>query len=149
VRLPDYITRYLDATSMAYSLEARVPFLDHEFVELTAQIPPELKMRGTEEKHILRRAMTNALPAEIVRRRKIGLRGPTAQWIRELPDFASDLLSRKTIRDKGYFNDAVVTDMLAQHRSGKMDYGGVLVGVLGVQIWDDSFRQSCLTELCL
>lgn len=73
---------------MAYSLEARVPFLDHELVELTAEIPPELKMRGTEEKHILRRAMRGVVPPEIARRTKIGLRGPTAQWIRELPDYA-------------------------------------------------------------
>ena len=66
VRLADYIVRYLDTMSMAYSLEVRVPFLDHEFVELCAQIPPQVKMHRLEEKHVLRRAMVEILPPEIV-----------------------------------------------------------------------------------
>ncbi len=90
VRLSDYIIRNLDATSMAYSLEVRVPFLDHELVELCNQIPPALKMRGLQEKHILRQAMRDNLPPEIHRRRKRALSAPYGQWIRDLPEFSTE-----------------------------------------------------------
>lgn len=143
VRLSDYITRNLDATSMAYSLEVRVPFLDHEFVEFCAQIPPALKMRGLREKYILRRAMRNDLPEEIVRRKKRGLAAPYGQWIRDLPEFAKELLSEKELREKGYFNSKFVLDMLEQHRSGKVNYAPQLMGVLGIHIWDRLFVQGC------
>ena len=93
VRLPDYITRHLDAASMAYSLEARVPFLDHELVEFSTQIPPSLKMRGVQEKHILRQAMRDVLPREIAQRKKRGLSAPYTEWVGNLPAFASELLS--------------------------------------------------------
>lgn len=143
VRLSDYITRNLDATSMAYSLEVRVPFLDHEFVEFCARIPPALKMRGLREKYILRRAMRNDLPEEIVRRKKRGLAAPYGQWIRDLPEFAKELLSEKELREKGYFNSKLVLDMLEQHRSGKANYAPQLMGVLGIHIWDRLFVQGC------
>lgn len=143
VRLSNFITRNLDATSMAYSLEVRVPFLDHEFVELCNQIPPALKMRGIEEKHILRRAMRDNLPPEIHQRRKRGLSAPYGQWIRDLPEFARGLLSMEKLDEKGYFNSSLVTDMLKQHKSGKANYGRQLMGVLGVQLWDDFFLRGC------
>jgi asparagine synthase (glutamine-hydrolysing) len=143
VRLPDYITRHLDASSMAFSLEARVPFLDHELVELCAQIPPSLKMRGLEEKHILRLALRDDLPLEIRRRKKRGLAAPYDQWIRDLPEFAMELLSEGQLREKGYFNHKVVSHMLEQHRAGNAEHGLPLMGVLGVQLWDDLFVRGC------
>ena len=146
VRLPNYITRHLDAASMAYSLEVRVPFLDHEFVELCADIPPSLKMRRIEEKHILRRAMSDILPEEIVRRRKRGLAAPYVQWTRDLPEFAMELLSETQLREKGYFNPKFVAHMVERHRSCKADYGISLMGVLGVQLWDDLFMRGCRHE---
>ena len=143
VRLPDYITRHLDAASMAYSVEARVPFLDHEFVEFSTQIPPSLKMRGIEEKHILRRAMRDILPLEIVQRKKRGLSAPYTQWVGDLPAFALELLSENCLREKGYFNSKFVTRLVEQQRSGKADYGKYLMGILGIQLWDDFFMHSC------
>jgi asparagine synthase (glutamine-hydrolysing) len=143
VRLSDFITRQLDLASMAYSLEVRVPFLDHELVEFCAQIPPGLKMRGLQEKYILRRAMRNDLPPEIVRRKKRGMTSPFVKWTRNLPEFAMELLSESQIREKGYFNPKFVTQILEQNRSGKANYGRSLMGVLGVQLWDDLFRKGC------
>jgi asparagine synthase (glutamine-hydrolysing) len=145
VRLSDYITRNLDAVSMAYSLEVRLPFLDHELVELCSQIPPDLKMRGIEEKHILRLAMQDVLPPEILRRKKRGLTSPYGQWIRDLPEFARGLLSMENLNDKGYFNARFVTNMLKEHKSRKANYGRQLMGVLGVQLWDDLFLRGCQT----
>ncbi|MGH7230241.1 MAG: asparagine synthase (glutamine-hydrolyzing) [Nitrospiraceae bacterium] len=141
-RLPNVITRYLDTTSMAYSLEARVPFLDHEFVELCSQVPPSLKMRGMQEKHILRRAMRGILPDDLVNRPKRGLVAPPVHWLREPPDFALDLLSEARIREAGYFNPAHVMRMLEQHRTGRADFGRPLISVLGVHLWDELFMRS-------
>ncbi|MBW2171300.1 MAG: asparagine synthase C-terminal domain-containing protein, partial [Deltaproteobacteria bacterium] len=143
-RLPDYIIHHLDRKSMAHSLEARVPYLDHKLVEFCARIPHSLKVRRLQEKHILRLAMRAYLPPEIVRRRKRGLRAPLRQWLREdLPDFAEDLLSEDRLQQKGYFNPAFVTHILKQHRAGNGNYRWLLVGVLGVQLWDDMFLHGC------
>lgn len=142
VRLPDLIIRNLDSASMAHSLEARVPFLDHEVVEFCAEIPPYLKMRGLQEKHILRRAMKRDVPSEILRRRKRGLVPPLSQWIANLPDFATELLTEKAIRQKRYFNSEVVTGMLQSFRRGNTIYDKSLMCVVGVQLWDDLFLQN-------
>lgn len=143
LRLPELITRQLDRASMAYSLEARVPFLDHELVEFCARIPPALKMKGLREKHILRQAMRGLLPAEIARRKKRGLAAPFQHWLREpLPDFAAELLSQRCLREKGYFNPAFVAHLLEQHRTGQGDYGRLLLGVLTTQLWDDLFLRT-------
>lgn len=142
-RLSDYITRTVDAASMAYGLEARVPFLDHEFVELCNQIPPHLKMRGLREKHILRRALKDVLPTEILRRRKRGLSAPFWPWQGRLPEFVADALSESRLHTKGYFNPQYVRHMLAEHQNGKAYFGKELLGVLSVQLWDDLFVHGC------
>lgn len=141
VRLSDYITRTLDAASMAYGLEARVPFLDHEFVELCSRIPPNLKMRGLHEKHILRRALESALPTEILKRKKRGLAAPFWPWQDRLPEFVADALSESMLHKKGYFNPQYVRYLLEQHQNRKANVGRELSGVLNVQLWDDLFVQ--------
>jgi asparagine synthase (glutamine-hydrolysing) len=128
---------------MAYGLEARVPFLDHEFVELCSQIPPNLTMRGLHEKHILRRALEGVLPKEILERRKRGLSAPFWPWQRRLPEFVADALSESRLHTKGYFNPQHVRHMLEQHQDGKARFGKELLGVLSVQLWDDLFVQGC------
>ncbi|WNM61116.1 asparagine synthase (glutamine-hydrolyzing) [Candidatus Nitrospira neomarina] len=143
VRLSDFITRTLDAASMAYGLEARVPFLDHEFVELCSQIPSDLKMRGLQEKHILRRALEGVLPAEILNRKKRGLSAPFWPWQGRLPEFVADALSENRLHTKGYFNPHYVRYMLQQHQNGKANFGRELIGVLNIQLWDDLFVQGC------
>ena len=143
VRLTDYITRTLDAASMAHSVEARVPFLDHEFVELCSRIPPNLKMRGLHEKHILRRALEGALPPEILKRRKRGLSAPVWPWRDSLPEFVDDALSKSRLHTKGYFNPQYVRGMLERHQNGKANFGRELMGVLNVQLWDDLFVHGC------
>jgi asparagine synthase (glutamine-hydrolysing) len=140
VRLPDFVIHHLDRTSMAHSLEARVPFLDHKLVEFCARIPASLKMRWGQEKYILRRAAEKVLPPEIANRKKRGLAAPVDQWMRgTLPDFATEYFQEDCLREKGYFNPGVVFRLLKMHRSGKGDYGDLLFGVLLVQIWDDLF----------
>lgn len=143
VRLSDFITRTLDAASMAYGLEARVPFLDHEFVELCSHIPFNLKMRGLHEKHILRQALEKVLPGEILKRKKRGLAAPYWPWKGPLPEFVADALSEGRLHAKGYFKPQRVQHMLDQQLNGRANFGRELIGVLHVQLWDDLFIQGC------
>jgi asparagine synthase (glutamine-hydrolysing) len=141
IRLPEFVNHALDRTSMAFGLEVRVPFLDHELVELFSRIPPALKMCGFQEKHILREALRGVLPEEIRTRRKNGLRAPYRQWWRgKLPEFATDALSARSLREKGYFQPAFVQKLLDRHRVGDGAYGYHLNAILTVQMWEDIFR---------
>jgi asparagine synthase (glutamine-hydrolysing) len=143
IRLPDCIVHHLDRGSMAYSLEARVPFLDHELVEFCAQIPPSLKMKGCQEKHILRQSLQKVLPADVLLRKKRALMAPFQQWFREdLPDFAKNLLSEDRLKEDGYFNPEYVRLILEQHQTGRENNGRLLLGVLGIQVWNDLFIRS-------
>jgi asparagine synthase (glutamine-hydrolysing) len=144
-RLGDGVVQSLDRMSMAYSVEARVPFLDHELVEFCARIPPRVKMKWLHEKHVLRRAMEGALPPEIVNRKKWAFRLPTEEWLRnDLPPFAAELLCERALKETGYFNPVKVTAMLQRHRQRQGDFGHALAGVLSVQIWHDLFRRRAL-----
>jgi asparagine synthase (glutamine-hydrolysing) len=140
VRLPDYVNHNLDRSSMAHSLEARVPFLDHELVEFCLKMPPHIKLKGFQEKYILRKSMKRNLPAEIVKRKKQGLMSPFKDWIRgNLPDFAKEMLSESSLQKKGYFNPSFVLDILEKVRKGDLFWGSALMGVLNVQLWDETF----------
>src|SRR4029077_16304004 len=116
-RLGDGSVLSRDRMSMAYSVEARVPFLDHELVEFCARIPPRVKMKWLREKHILRRAMESVLPPYIVLRKKWALHLPWEEWLRDdLPPFAAELLSDRALRETGYFDPGNVASILRRHR---------------------------------
>lgn len=139
-RMANSIVQGLDRMSMSRSIEARVPFLDHELVEFAARIPPWVKMRGLTEKHVLRRAMADTLPAPIAWRRKRGLQVPMVSWMRgELPGFANDLLAPRAIRDAGIFRPEAFERLLARHRSAVDDHGYLIASILGVQLWHAQF----------
>jgi asparagine synthase (glutamine-hydrolysing) len=104
-------------------------------------------MKRLREKHVLRRAVKNLLPKEIVSRKKRGLRAPIDQWLREkLPDFAVTMLSGESLARKGYFRAAAVQDLLKRHRAGERDCGAHLLGILAVQLWDELFMKSRLVQ---
>jgi len=142
-RMGDGVVLGLDRASMAYSVEARVPFLDHELVEYCARIPPRVKMKWLREKHILRRAMESVLPPDIVNRKKRGLQVPMDAWLRApLPEFAAERMSPSALRQSGYFEADKVQALLRRHRAGDENLGQILSVVLCVQIWHDLFRHS-------
>ncbi|MEO8485876.1 MAG: asparagine synthase (glutamine-hydrolyzing) [Betaproteobacteria bacterium] len=141
-RMGDGVVHALDAASMAHSVEARVPFLDHVFAEYCARIPPWVKMRRLREKAVLRRAMRNVLPAEIARRPKWPMHVPVDAWLRgPLPDFAREALSAERIDEAGCFDAAAVAKALELHRARRENLGQALGAVLGVQLWDRMFRR--------
>jgi asparagine synthase (glutamine-hydrolysing) len=126
---------------MAHGLEARVPFLDHELVELCARIPVSLRLRGLREKYVLRRALEGALPRDILWRRKRPLMAPIEAWLRgPLPAFAEELLSPARLRTGGYFEPGVVRGLVADVQAGRSLHARLLLMVLGVQLWDVLFR---------
>lgn len=135
IRLPEFVNHSLDRASMGWGLEARLPFLDHELADLCARMPVNLKLRGLEEKHILRRALRKTLPAEIVGRRKHGLGAPTLQWWQQdLPAFAAQALSKECLQRTAYFNPDAVRCVLERHRHGQGKYGRHLTALLAVQL---------------
>ena len=141
-RLPDLVVHNLDRQSMAASLEARVPYLDHHVVELAMRIPPAILLRGGERKDLLRRALARVLPPELARRKKRGMTAPRKAWLRApLPEFAAEALSTERLRDTGYFDAGAVTRLLEAHRAGHTDAADVLLGVLGVPLWHDMFAR--------
>ena len=147
-RMGDGVVLGLDRTSMAYSVEARVPFLDHHVVEFCARIPPWVKMKWLREKHVLRRAMAGVLPPDIVNRKKRGLDVPMDNWLRRrLPAFAAERMSASALRDCGYFDPDKVERLLARHRAGEGNFGPILSAVLGVQVWHQLFRDGALSGL--
>ncbi len=140
LRLADFVLHTNDRTAMAHGLEVRVPFLDHELVELCAGIPPSLMLAGGTEKYILRRALAPVLPAEICRRRKRGMFAPfVGWWRRPLPAFAEEMMSEGRLRAGGYFDPGTVAAMRMRHRAGEGDLSQILNAVLGVQVWDEIF----------
>jgi asparagine synthase (glutamine-hydrolysing) len=142
-RMGDGVVLGLDRSSMAYSVEARVPFLDHELVEFCARIPPGVKMKWLREKHILRRAMESVLPPDIVNRKKRGLQVPMDSWLRApLPEFAAERMSAPALQQSGYFDPPRVAAMLQRHRAGSENLGQILSVVLAVQVWHDLFRHN-------
>jgi asparagine synthase (glutamine-hydrolysing) len=139
VRLPDYIERGLDRSSMAFSLEARVPFLDHELVELCAAIPPAVKMTGLTEKAILRRALRGILPDPIRTRPKRGLSAPLESWLRtDTSSLVQELLSEASLAKTGLFQPAAVHRTRDAHRR-RGGLGRPLFGVIAVGLWHRLF----------
>jgi asparagine synthase (glutamine-hydrolysing) len=138
-RMHDYIVETLDRHTMAWSLEVRVPFLDHEVAEWCLAMPPEFK-QARREKRVLRRALRSDLPAEILARRKRGLGSPSAAWLRgELPRFAEDLLSADSLTAKGWFDPARVARIRTAHRRRRVNRQEQLLAVLQIQAWDEIF----------
>jgi len=142
LRMAESVVQHLDSHSMAYSVEARVPFLDHPLVEFCASIPPWVKLRGLQEKAVLRRAMRRVLPPTICRRRKRPLSAPVKDWMRPpLSEVVRESLSASRIRDAGFFDASCVAELLRAHEAGVADHSRLLLLIAGTQLWDDMFRK--------
>jgi asparagine synthase (glutamine-hydrolysing) len=140
-RLVDFINFEVDRMSMANSIEARVPFLDHELWEYAAGLPSKLLIGNGPPKGLLRAAMRGRLPPEILARRKQGLAAPHAAWLRRarLPEWAEAALAPAALAKTGYFDAAVVLRLRAEHQAGRRNHARVLMGVLSTQLWHEAF----------
>lgn len=134
--LPDFLLLRGDKTSMANSLEVRVPFLDHKLVEFAASLPPELKLRGLIRKYLLKKVSRKYLPIDIVDRKKEGFPIPISSWFgRELKPFVRDILAEESIRRRGLFNADYVALLIRQHESRFADHSDLLWGLISLEIW--------------
>ena len=137
---------YNDKMSMASSVEVRVPFLDREFAEFVAwNVPPELKLKGKfwpTTKHILREAMRDALPREVLRQPKAGFAAPVDYWMaHDLKEMVDDLLSESRIQKRGILRPAVVRRYVDEHRAGKRDWSMHLWQFLTLELWIETFLE--------
>lgn len=138
--LPDDLLLRGDKTSMAASIEARVPLLDHHVVEFAASLPSRLKLKGFTRKYLLRKVAQKWLPREIIERKKKGFPVPLALWFRsECRSFVHDLLSNETLRRRGLFNVAFVQLLVHEHDSGIADHADTLWGLISFELWCRSF----------
>ncbi len=138
-RLPDFINLEVDRMSMANSVEARPPFLDHRLWEFCAQLPPELKLNRGMNKWVLRQGMAGVLPAAVAHRPKQGLASPHAAWWRmeKLPVWAEEALHPTALTETGDFNVALAAKLRAEHGNGRADHSRLLMGILTTQLWHD------------
>ena len=142
--LPGYLlSAQGDRMAMAHGVETRFPYLDHRLVAFAARIPPRLKLRGLREKHILRTAVADLLPAEIAERPKQPYRAPDSASFRG-PAFtgAAEALSEPAIEEAGLFDPRVTRRLVDKHRSGPLAGfrdNAAFMGVLSTQLWVEAF----------
>jgi asparagine synthase (glutamine-hydrolysing) len=138
--LPDDLLARGDKTSMAVSLEARVPLLDHKLVEFAASLPPHLKLHGLTRKYLLKKVSRTLLPDQIIDRKKQGFPIPISVWMRkEVSAFVRDILSPETIRRRGLFEYSHISKLLDEHESGFADHGALLWALINVELWQKRF----------
>ena len=138
--LPELL-RYEDRNSMAHSLEARVPLLDHRLVELAFSLPGDELIRRGETKSVLRRALADLLPPDVARRRdKLGFVTPEGRFLRgALGDLAADVFASQAFRERGFVDVAAATRRLDRHRSGDLRAGMELWRALNLELWAQRF----------
>lgn len=136
LRLPELLLMRVDKITMATSVEARVPFLDHHLVEYAMGIPRELKVKGTTGKHILKRALESILPHDLLYSKKRGFGAPIREWFRtRLGEEYSDRLLNSPVWKRDYFNRDFVERMMAEHRSGQGEWSFHLWALLNFSLW--------------
>jgi asparagine synthase (glutamine-hydrolysing) len=125
--LPGDILTKVDRTSMAVSLEAREPLLDHRLVEFAARVPASLRLRGGEGKWLMKKALKGRLPHEILHRPKMGFVTPVSAWFRgPLAAQAAGIASGSALAELGWFDMGAIARAAAEHRSGGVDHGRLL-----------------------
>jgi asparagine synthase (glutamine-hydrolysing) len=135
-QLPDDLLLLTDKMSMATSLECRVPLLDHELVELAATIPEEVKIRGGRLKHLMKLALADMLPPEILRRKKRGFGTPMGAWLKnDLKPLLGRMLDDSTVRQRGLFDYEQVRRLIAAHEANRIDGTDQLLALMNLEIW--------------
>jgi asparagine synthase (glutamine-hydrolysing) len=135
-QLPDDLLALTDKMSMAVSIECRVPFLDHELVELAARMPADLKVHRLCLKYIFKKAMTPLVPPEILRRKKRGFGAPVGAWLRgALRPLTLDILSEATIKRRGFFAWPAVQRTMDLHFSKQEDHTDHLLALINFELW--------------
>lgn len=138
--LPDDLLVKVDIATMAASLEGRSPLLDHHFVELTAQIPPRLKIKHHETKYIFKKALEKILPHNIIYRKKKGFRVPIEHWFRnELRDYTKDILLGEETHIHQWIKKEAIAAIIQEHIDTKINNANKIWALLTLELWYKNF----------
>lgn len=139
----------MDKMTMAASIEARVPFLDHRVVEWALRVPARLKLHGFTNKYLIRRLAMTRLPREVVHRRKSGFGVPIGRWVRDerLLGRYVDLLFDDRFNSRDYLNVRRVRSLLRAHLAGSADHGEVIWNLINLELWHRIFLEHDLSWL--
>lgn len=137
--LVDDILTKVDRATMAVGLEARVPFLSPRVVEFAMQLPPKMKLRGTQRKYILKQAMRDHLPTTTIKRRKSGFNAPIALWMKTA--FADAIEPLFTQNRSTLVDAAALAPLWQAHKSGQADHGFKLWTLLSLLLWEETVYQ--------
>jgi len=130
----------MDIATMANSLEGRSPFLDQKMMEFAASIPSEVKIKNTKLKYILKKALREVLPKEILQRGKMGFGIPIDKWFRgELKGYSYDILMNKRSLERNYFKKESVKRLLDDHSGGKANNGARIWSLVNLELWHRIF----------
>jgi asparagine synthase (glutamine-hydrolysing) len=143
LRLPELLLMRVDKMTMATSVEARVPFLDHHLVEYAMGLPVDLKIKGASGKHILKRALEKVLPSDLLYRPKRGFGAPIREWFRgDGGEMLAGFIMNSSIRGRELFDYAFIARLVDEHRRGARDWSFHLWALLNVSLWYDRWLQS-------
>lgn len=141
--LPDHNLNYTDKMSMKHGVEVRVPFCDVELVNLSASIPPGLKMKHGMPKYLLKKVAERYLPEEIIYRPKTGFGGPLREWISgDLKAMVDYKLSKEKLEQHSIFEFKEVRKLIEDNLSGKIDASYPILSLIGIQSWMETFLNS-------
>lgn len=131
---------YTDKSSMAVSVEVRVPFLDVELMRLAARIPERLKLKGQTTKYLLKKSLEPYIPHDILHRSKTGFGPPLRKWIAmDLDHVLADLLSPSRLASRGLFEPSVIQEIISENRANKADHAYLLYCLLTLELWMQTF----------
>lgn len=138
--LPDDLLMVGDKTSMANSLEVRVPFLDYRLVEFAETLPPNLKLRGFQGKYLHKKAIEKWLPQEIVWRKKKGFANPIDKWLRtSMRSFVRDCLLADRAAVNRYFNADFIRELIERHEQNQAQYLRHIYLLVSFELWHQQF----------
>ncbi len=141
--LVDNILTKVDRMSMAVSLETRVPLLDYRIVELAVNLPPEMKLHRGQTKRILKQAMVDRLPYEVLNKPKQGFSIPLKNWLRDpLKPMMMDLLSPEKVQRRGYFNPDCVSRWVTEHLEGTINHSHRLWALMVFELWYEQIMEA-------
>jgi asparagine synthase (glutamine-hydrolysing) len=134
--LPGDILTKVDRMSMAVSLEARTPLLDHKLIEFVTRIPSSSKLKGLETKHIFKRAVRSLVPDEILDRPKQGFGVPIQEWInRQLREQIHETLMSQKVRERGIVEPDYIALLLEEHERNRRDHSSTLWALFVLELW--------------
>ncbi|HSO75753.1 MAG TPA: asparagine synthase C-terminal domain-containing protein, partial [Blastocatellia bacterium] len=136
LRLSELLLMRVDKMTMAASVEARVPFLDHKLVEFAMTIPRRMKYHNGETKHILKKALQGVIPDRVLKRKKKGFGAPVGEWMLDrLGGFVEETVLNSPLCRRELFDYGFVRQLLNDHRSGRVNYGFFLWSLLNLSLW--------------